>query len=801
MKIIPTQTERTILLWLILAFMAMLSPQCWWTIRWDPSELNCTIWMLVYVSLLLMTSVVVGTKRQFLIWLVAMSSLLVAHLCSPTQRPPDSDGISNYWHHIGANVVGLVNPHEAIIRLVGICSLVFLASFGISFLLDRFVGPLSGTEQKRSQPRSEPDTEKKKRVTSGRVRLLIAAAVILFVAQAIGNIVRANSEEVNLGQSFLIPLIVSLITVLCCGAMCRLSRLPAFLIGVLATFALTCAGFSNAVQIGTEANVQSFGLFFAYFTIMLIAIFGLLGNSKQPFQLNFGWLSIATAVLACAIPVIGSKYDLHTLLLAKPPLDFDTAAFRKELNSYRDVEVSMTNGFRGAIDFEFVFKPKSANNFFDEFDSSRISGAGCRMQIIRMGSEVDLSGLGKSKPIHITFSKCELSSQQLADLAQLSIPINFVNCNFVTSEIRQPKVDFTADTSFWSTESPTISQFVQATDAFGFLANVSFSNDDLEPQEMDAVLNLVEKTSAGAMISVNKAGNLLDVDDLRSRKNLDRLAISFADLTVDANSKPRYSDYFKLLLETEASVQGSVTHDDSTWSLALGAKGELRPLQPIENSYLRLDAESLKDSSFVYQFSNSGEIEKLWLPECDPTIIRKVSKLKSLKAISFDIGWLGNEHIAGQLASSIPTVFQGEQSLNELTNLEELYFSGNETVNLSLLNALTKLKTIQFPASSTGFSRDLFSGLEEVSVVLDKPIKNGLMTELNAIKSLKRLKVIDIHATNFTAEQFLKQARAMFGERVDVSVVDSIESKRLAPKDFEQHRAEVRQRCIEKYLE
>ena len=103
MKFVPTQTERTVFLWLVLVFMAMLVSQCWWTSRWDGNAMVCKMWMLTFASLLIMISLMTGTKRQIFGWLVSMSSLLIAYWFSPT---PKLYGPAQYWHHLGDDITG-----------------------------------------------------------------------------------------------------------------------------------------------------------------------------------------------------------------------------------------------------------------------------------------------------------------------------------------------------------------------------------------------------------------------------------------------------------------------------------------------------------------------------------------------------------------------------------------------------------------------------------------------------------------------------------------------------------------------
>ena len=792
MKLVPTQTERTILLWLILAFMAMLVPQCWWTSRWDNHATVCKFWMLTYGSLLLTTCVISGTKRQVFVWLVSMLSLLVAHLSSPFSS---IEGVVAHFNHIGCDATGLVDPSQAIVPMAVGCSVLFVVSFGISFLLDRFLGPLHGLRKPRSEPEPTSDSEEKRSVASGRIRLLIAAAVILFTAQAAGNLVRANFEGLNLGESFLIPATMSIVTLLCCGAICRLRFLPACFVGAVAVCALTGGGVAQAARGGVAANAMFLVGAFGFCSIMLASIFALLGNSKQPFKLKFGWLLVATSILACVFPAVGSKYDWHSLLLANP-LDLKKAAFQKTLNSHPGVSVRQLFGM-GAR-YEIVFESKDAEDFFNEFDPSLTPKGGSAMYISFMGPGVDLSDLKRINPTHLQFSQCELSSQQLADLAELGTGVSIVNCKFNESEIRQLKATFESEIHIWGSRPSMVAQFVDATDAFAFETRIGLHiGSYLSDRDMSAVWSLLEKTEYA--VSLESIGGEPDLEALRKRKNLGRLEISSGDFSMLTDNTPSYSEYFFLLLETEAQVAGRVDSNKLFWELALGAKGKFKPLV-FANSDLLSGFGSIDDSPFAWKMNPSGELEKLWLPQSINGIDQKIANPKSLKEISFDIRWLDNEDITEDQSFATSTWIRPEPFLNNLTNLEALYLSEREVVDLSALNALTGLETIQFSSSSSGFRRDLFPKLKEVRVVMDKPIKNGLMKELKAIETLERLVVIDTHTTTFTEEQFLKQARTLLGDQVEVSVVDSSDSGQLAPDDFKQHRIDIRQRCVEKYL-
>ena len=795
----PTQTERTILLLLILVFMATLFPQCWWVIRWDSHATVCKLWMITFCSLLLTTCLIAGTKRQVFVWLVSMLSLLVAYLSSPYQAL--GQGVVKYYYHLGCDATGLVNPPEAIMRMAVGCSLLFAVTFGFSFLFDRLLGPVQGSEKLRSGQNPNSDGAEKRRLASGRIRLLIAAAAILFTVQALGNLFRVNLGSMKFAQMFLIPATMLIVAMFCCSAVCRLRFLPALFVGVVAVCALTGGGFAQAVESGVAANLMFLVGVFCFCSILLASIFAFLGNSKQPFKLKFGWLFIVTAILACVIPAVGARYDWHSLLLANP-LDLDLAASRKKLNSYPGVSVKTASGRLGpGTVYEIVFGSKDADDFFNQFDSSLTAITGCHMNISLMGPDVDLSGLERSSPADIQFTQCELSTQQLADLAELEIPIGIVNSKFIESEIQQLKPTFKKEIYIRSTNSSKLAQFVDITNAFGFEGSVGLYAD--ENVELSAVWRLLEKTDEGATVRVISMGGDSDLESLRKRVNLDRLEVRSADFSMLADTRPKHPEYFFLALESKARVAGPVFQNDVFWNLALGAKGTFQPFgfEVFSGPNMLSDFDSIQDSPFAWKVNPSGEVEKLWLPQCTDGVVRKVANPESLKEISFDIRWLDNEYISeNQFFAAISTT-QPELLLKSLTNLKALYLTEREIVDLSALNSLTGLETIQFSSSSTNFGRGLFPRLKEVRVVLDKPIKNGFMKELKAIKSLERFVVIDTHATTFSKEQFLKQARAVLGDQVEVSVVDLSDSGKLAPGDFKQHRVVVRQRCIEKYLE
>lgn len=774
----------------------------------------CKMWMLTFASLLIMISLMTGTKRQIFGWLVSMSSLLIAYWFSPTPKlyGPAQYWLGEYWHHLGDDITGLVNSTEAIFRLAVVCLVVYVMSFVFSFLLDRFVGPINGEPKERSGADEEADINGKKVISSGRIRLLIFAAAILFVVQSASNLSSFILKAAGKGQIFLIAIVASLIPLLCCGAVCRLRRWSAFRVGAVAAISMSGVGVALGVGGGLEVNTELLTYAFVFFTTVLAVVFVFLGNSRQPIRFaKFGWLFVVTAALAIALPVVTSKYDLYSLLLTSPQFDFEEAAFRKELNSYPGADITMERsirGYPGSLTFEFG--PTAADSFFDDLDSSKLPNS-IRLVVSGIGVGMHLNNLKNYNVVTLDVSRCELTTKQLAELARLQVPIRFVDCNFIKSELEESGLVFSGPLTFESRgqirqrsgASDVIVQFVDATSGFCLESEINIRNS-LSSDGFNTVLDLVEKIGDGATVTIRSIDDKVDVEGLARRKNLERLSIASCVFRSETNLTPSEKAGLTLLVKTEA--EGAIRAnqvDIDFWKLAVGVTGKFKPIG-IDDELAApkwLDSLYGEDSPFVYQSNDASEVERLWLPQCSDDVLKKVSGSTTLKSVSFDINWLGNQHLTWIATSGAPAKLQEVPLLNKLTELEELYFAGMEVVDLSLLTDLTRLKTIQFGSGSPGFSQKLFPNLEEVRIVLDQPIKNGLMRELKAIESLKRLVVIDIHVSTFDEDKFLEQARALFGDQVEVSVVDVDDGRQLVPAEFESHRERVRQGFIEKYLE
>ncbi len=794
-KPIPTQTERTILLWSILAFMALLVPQCWSTARGQGNESVCLLWISAYASLLLFTCMVAGTKRQPIVAIVSLLSLTLVFAFSSVKIQQIGPDLPNI---VGADATGLAHSTDAIGYLIAVCLISFAISFAASYLLDRFVRPFWGTEASdrvRAAGESSGKTE-----NPNRFRFLIVVAVVLFLFQATKNVLGTNSSVQFWGQAFLIPIGFLCVATLCCGLICRIRIFGAWAVGAFMAMVSASAVVSIAVR-KSETIDAGFMLSVLVACAMLIAIvFALLGNSKRKIQSSFSWLSIATLGIGCGLAFMSSKYDLHSLLLGDSPLDFPRAAFLKTLNTDPQVQVTHSRRSRSADEFTFVFAPDADSTFFDQFDASGISNTGNRISIIGMNETVDLAGLKNWLPVHIHLYGCRLSSQQLAEISQLGIPVYLLTCEFVPGETVGVRREIGPQIYLMATDPGETSQFMAAIDGFEMTGDLKLWAGGTTDADIEAILDSLDSNKTEYRINLQNVQ--IPASRLLNRKNLECLLISGCDFSVSNEDKPLDPDSFAMVLKNKVGVQGRIENLNVFWGLALGTIGEFQPylITEVRNEDYD-DAEALKNLHFAYELTkNSDEIEKLWSPWCDADIISSLGKMKSLTALSFDIEWLGNPHLSSHFSSQIPGLLDVSE-LDQLQNLTELYFSPFDQVDVSFLSSLSKMETIQFTSSSTGFHRDLFPKLKEVRVLLDKPIKNGLMKEFAAVKSLESIVVVDIHATNFTEDKFLKQAVPYFKGKVDVRVIDIEDAGQLAPDDFNQHRLGVRKKCIEQYLD
>ena len=801
MKLIPTQFERTSLLLGILALMAILFPQSWSTMRFQANGHICLLQMYLFACLIVLTCIVAGAKRQPIVALLSISSLAIAAWFAT------GNGLVSYGYRtnlIGPTETGWKNSTEAIIWLAVVSCVAFATSFAISFLLDRFAKPLWGVEQSKKEQDSDGTTAEKNK--SSRIRFLIVLTVGLFLFQAIGNVAGRNLPGNGSIQAYFLPVGYLLLASFCCGLICRLRLVGAWIVGAFLAIASMGAVATVAVQRGESVASWFMPIAFASCSTLIALVFALLGNSKQKLTRRFSWLTFATVGIAVGLGIIGMKHDLHSLLLGDEPFDLPRAAFLKSLNSDPSVRVAHEVAKRKGSPDElyFSFGSESKNDFFNRFEVSGLFNGSCQINIGGLAQTVDLSQLKKFQPSRLCLSNCELSSQQLADLFQVGIPVQLINCEFVSGKVRSVPISFGASVFQNAKKQGTTKQFIAAIEDFEIDSPLSFWCHHASDGDIQAVLDKLPSIKS-KLGKISWSGSPIPASHLSGRPGLENLSVKDCDFQFADGDKPIYPGSFALVLKSKATVGGRVEDSNTFWSLVLGAVGEFTPflldLHRTGNSRIDFaDQEMLIQMHFGYGLSEeSGEIEKLWLPWCDSKIIASVGQLKSLTALSFDIEWLRNGTVSQAFAATLPSN-KDVSDLNLLTNLRELYLSFNEQVDLSVLSSLSELETIQFTSSSTGFNRDLFPKLKKARILLDRPLKNGLMKELAATESLETLVIVDFNSTNFDQVQFLAQARPIFSG-VDLRVVNIDDGETLIPEHFKQHRLDVRQKCIEKYLE
>jgi hypothetical protein len=803
MKLIPTQSERTALLLGILALMAVLFPQSWSTMRWQANVNLCLLQMYLYASIVMLACVVAGAKRQPIVALLSMSSLAIAYWFAPSGNLVSHGYRTNL---IGPDATGWEHATEAIIWLAVACSIAFATSFAISFLLDRFAGPLWGSKLSKQHPdASEPGSASRK---SNRIRFLIVLAVGLFLFQAVGNVTGASLGR-NFAETYLLPIGFLLLASFCCGLICRLRIVAAWTVGAFLAVASMGAVVTVAVAARKGNDIDSWFMFFAFLicSAVIALVFALIGNTRPTLTRALSWLSIAIVGIAVGLGVIGMKHDLHSLLLGDKQFDFPRAAFIKSLNSDPSVrvahQIARWTGWRDELFFSFG--SESSNDFFDHFDASGLSNGGCQVSIDGLTETVDLSAIKKCQPLHLNLANCKLSSQQLADLFELGVSVQLIDCEFIRGKTAGTPNLIGAGVYHMATKPGTTKQFMEAIEDFEIENVINLWGDHAADGDIEAMLDkLPSFKSKLGRISWN--GSPISESQILGRAGLEHLSANGCDFQLADGDKPIYPGSFALVLKSKATVGGHVDNSNVYWGLVLGAVGEFNPyqLEFHQTEITRLDTANQKKllrSHFGYeQAEESGEIKNLWLPRCDTNIIAPLANLNSLTSLSFDVEWLCNPSVSESFSSTLPSI-KDISNLNQLVNLRELYFSSYDQVDLSALKSLAEMKTIQFTSSSTGFNRDLFPKLKEVRILLDKPLKNGLMKELAATETLQTLIVVNFDATNFDRAQFLAQASRRFGNKVDIRVVHIDDGETLVPEHFKRHRLEVRKKCIEKYLD
>jgi len=138
-------------------------------------------------------------------------------------------------------------------------------------------------------------------------------------------------------------------------------------------------------------------------------------------------------------------------------------------------------------------------------------------------------------------------------------------------------------------------------------------------------------------------------------------------------------------------------------------------------------------------------------------------------------------------------------SLNELNELQELYFpKWGSRISFEGLTERSKIETLQFQASSTGFDRSIFPNLKHLILVLDEAPSATLTQQLAGMTSLEKLTIMPLGvAQSFPFQTIANQLKGLLP---NAQVEETQFQLGLAPEVFRQHRQRVRQMSIEKYL-
>ena len=187
----------------------------------------------------------------------------------------------------------------------------------------------------------------------------------------------------------------------------------------------------------------------------------------------------------------------------------------------------------------------------------------------------------------------------------------------------------------------------------------------------------------------------------------------------------------------------------------------------------------------AYGFDEQDRITHLFLPGGEETA--SVNRYRELRSLSFDAGWLRNDD------TIVTTVVDQPTSLQNLTKLEELYFSDCELsiLDLSFIEHLRSLKHLQISAidrnrgGPVGF--DSLANLESLTLfgVPDK----STVAELKQLPKLEKLVVVDVLNDWKTAAIIDKQKQQLKSllNGVDVQVIPFGDGKPKPPVKFREH--------------
>ena len=266
-------------------------------------------------------------------------------------------------------------------------------------------------------------------------------------------------------------------------------------------------------------------------------------------------------------------------------------------------------------------------------------------------------------------------------------------------------------------------------------------------EDLPAIL----KASQSSQIILH--GSLPDSDINWSEFSLDKLTAA-VNVYYNTNTYGLSPNQIQFLLDTNIQILFSPSYvygsdQNLEWDLAFACAERFRFAQ-ISTSVSRLasrfdfddsDQSIFEQNHLVWGKNGQAEITHLFLPSGE--FWQDVSKLTSLKSLSYDPKWL-NEDTAAP-----PRAVKDLGSLQGLTNLEELYLSDNTFLmrSLSFLAKMKSLKHLQIPKvdrsmkGTIGF--DACPSLESITF-LGKPDVASI-AELAKLPNLKKVTISSIN--------------------------------------------------------
>ena len=782
MRLIPSQIDRSILVLTTLYAMALIAPGAWVAMYSYGSSTQAQIFLTVFQAVVVVVSVVAGTRRRIFFAIAAWLSMAISYLVSLGYN---LEGVSERIVYLGSGQK--FSPikgefHEIVIAMLISAIVMFAISFVLSYFFDWFLGRV---DSESSQALAEADEQPKKK--SGRFRILALLAAPLFFVQLSNNLSR-GSEWLAVAVLLLIGFAIA-------------CRLPSWK-GLVAIVAFAVAIFFTSVKLlalrmgdDTTANTGMAAMFFAGIVLVLVPIWFLVGALRNRSDRVPGWLSVLACLLFGAAAWIYSQYDSGSLLFGHHQFDFGVAKSIRNLGTHPNVLTRLSAWYGGRSDCEINFQSKDGVDDF--FETNQLPDLPLVIHLSGMPETVDLSPLEQLTVTELYVRDSCLSSAQLVSLAKTQQATGFhrlvfSNCTFKSDDLNWPdglRPNFELN-NISGGEYAKFFEAIEGLDGLG-LSMPGVSNE----RDCEAVSTALKSKIGQMRLYVNfckpeTAAAIADVEDL-SNVTLDMVNLG--------NDQVHERSYLKLLFDSEARISASPTGSDQLfWDLVFATKGHLvysnwgdaePPKLPKQ-----LDPEELRKFHLVYDGTHSGQpITKLFLPVLTGNTVSQLVNFPKLRCLSFDSSWMRSGY-----PGNIPQFQLDLRPLKGVVELKELYMPGfGQHNDLSMLAGQEKLEILRFNTSAKRFDANLFPKLKHVILgVSVARLDDELLAELAALEDLENLTLMIGHEMD--ANRIKKTVEGVL-PKVDVEILDLY--AKYIPDDFAEHCKKVRDQCRAKYLQ